>query len=92
MAFTVEGSIRKRKYSVTWEGPDKLSGDRLAVDLTYGAAKAKRSVKGPVGMYFSKDKLKTALAAQFTIESVFTSVDKVTGDIEIAPVEEGAVM
>lgn len=91
MAFTVKGSIRKRKYMIVWEGPNKISGDRLAVDLVNIAAATKRRVIGPVGMYFKKDYLKDPIAAMALILEVFTKVDRITGDVENLEVEEGAI-
>jgi hypothetical protein len=92
MAFTVAGNIRKRKYTIVWEGPEKISGDRLAVDLVTIASKSSYGIKGPVGMYFESDYLKDPLAALSLIESVFTQVDTITGDVPEAPIEEGAIM
>jgi hypothetical protein len=84
MAFTVSGSIRSRKYKVTYEGPGKLSGDRLAVDLVKIEAATRPHVEGPVGHYYTGNYLDDPLAALSLIQNVFTAVDEVTGDVPTA--------
>lgn len=93
MAFTVKGKIGDRKYTLTYEGPGKLSGDRLPADLTAWQAKKRDFVEGPVGQYFTGDPLADPLAALFLIKSIFTEIDEITGSIpEAEEPPEGAIM
>lgn len=90
MAFTVEGSIRGCKYSISYEGPGKLSGDRLAIDLVKITAKRSYLI-GPVGMAFEGDYLADPLATLVAIQNTFTRIDKIKGDAPTAEAEENVV-
>lgn len=93
MAFTVKGNIAERKYTLTYEGPGKLSGDRFPADLTAWEAKKRNFIEGPVGQYHTGDLLADPLAALFLIKSIFTTVDEVTGDVpEAEEPPEGAII
>lgn len=78
--FTVKGKIGGITLSVSWEGPGKISGDRLAVDTVNLFIKEKRIVEVVVPMY-DVARIDNDILALATMKSIFDEVLNITGDI-----------